>query len=201
MEPLASQEQLVTRLLHDWRRGDATAPECLLAILYDDLRALAAHNLGGPERAATLQPTDLVHEAYMRLLGSATRGWSDRRHFISSAVLAMRSVVVDRARARMSLKRGGGHAPVSVPIETPATSLEPDDVIRVHEAIGRLETLDPRAASVLTLRCFGGLSLGEAALVLGVSERIARRDWEFAKRWLRNELGRDLATASGESHA
>ncbi len=201
MERSAGQDRLVTRLLNDWRQGDTTAPECLLAILYDDLRALAAHSLGGPQRAATLQPTDLVHEAYMRLLGSAARGWNDRRHFISSAVRAMRSVVVDRARARMCLKRGGGQAPASAPLETPATSLDPDDVIRVHEAIARLETLDPRAASVLTLRCFGGLSLNEAALVLGVTERIARRDWEFAKRWLRSELGRDLATASGESHA
>ncbi len=189
---------LVTQLLQAWRDGDAAAPDQLLAILYDDLKALATHNLGAPGPRATFQPTDLLHEAYLKLLGSARRGWEDRRHFVSAAVTAMRSVIVDRARARASLKRGGGSTPTSLPIETPVTSLQPSEALAVHEAITKLEAIDPRAASVLTLRCFGGLSLAEAALVLDLPERVVRRDWEFARRWLRNQLQSSIDL--GDSH-
>ncbi len=182
----------VTRLLHAWRDGDSTAPDVLLTLLYSDLRALAAHKLGSPNPPGTLQPTELVHDAYIRLIGSAERGWNDRRHFIASAVAAMRSVIVDRARARASLKRGGpggeGVTPTSCPIEVPAAELAGDEVLAAHAAIQRLEAIDPRAASVLTLRCFGGLSLAQVALVLDISERVARRDWEFSRRWLRVAL-------------
>jgi RNA polymerase sigma factor (TIGR02999 family) len=185
---------LVTRLLAAWRHGDPAAPEQILTILYEDLHALAIYKLGQSAPPWTLQPSDLVHEAYIKLLGSASRGWDDRRHFIAAAITAMKSVIVDRARARTSLKRGGGSTPLSQPIETPATQLPPDELLAVHDAITKLESTDPRAASILTLRCFGGLDLAQTALVLDVSERIARRDWEFARRWLRAELRREPHT-------
>lgn len=184
----AENDNLVTRLLSAWRDGDADAPELVLNILYDDLHALAVHKLGRSSPPGSLQPSDLVHEAYIRLLGSAVRGWEDRRHFVAAAVTAMRSVIVDRARARTCLKRGGVAGPLTRAIDTPATALPHEQVLAIHAAITRLESIDARAASMLTLRCFGGLSLAEAALTLDITERTARRDWEFARRWLRVEL-------------
>ncbi|MDX2146290.1 MAG: ECF-type sigma factor [Planctomycetota bacterium] len=185
----------VTRLLAAWREGSVIAPEQLMSMLYEDLHALAAQRLASPRAHQTLSPTALVHEAYIKLLGSASRGWEDRRHFVAAAVTAMRSVIVDRARARACLKRGGMLVYPSNPIETPATSLPPDEVLAIHEAISRLESIDPRAASVLSLRCFGGLTAEETSLVLDLSERVVRREWEFARRWLRDALGNPTAAS------
>lgn len=179
----------LTELLHAWRAGDASSGDRLIAALYRELRLIASRQVRGERAGSTLQTTALVHEAYLRLIDQRRTDWVDRRHFLAIAATTMRRVLVDRARARRSLKRGGGDVPVAL---AGLADLVPDpaaEILDVDRALSRLAALHPRPARVVELRFFGGLEEREIAAVIGVGERTVRRDWSFAAAWLARELG------------
>jgi RNA polymerase sigma factor (TIGR02999 family) len=179
----------VTRILSAIEHGDPLAAERLLPLVYDELRALAAQKLAGEKAGQTLQATALVHEAYLRLVGTQDPGWNGRGHFLAAAAEAMRRVLINRARDRGRLKRGGDRSRVDLenlcdPFEAPH-----EDLLDLDEALDRLAGVYPRPAELVKLRFFTGLSLAEASAALGISTRTADREWMFARAWLRDALG------------
>ena len=174
----------VTRLLRAAATGDAEADAQLFAFVYQELRSLAA-SLLRRERAGTLDPTDLVNEAYLRLDNRHAIGFADRHHFFGVAARAMRRVLVDRARARTREKRSGRHVTLSEELvgDSPA-----ETVVAVHEALERLAAIDQRRARVVELRWFGGLDVDTVAQVLGVATATVKRDWAAARAWLAANL-------------
>jgi RNA polymerase sigma factor (TIGR02999 family) len=179
----------LTQILSQIEQGDPHAAEQLLPLVYDELRRLAAQKLAGERPDHTLQATALVHEAYMRLVGSAsTHSWRDRRHFFLAAADAMRKILTDSARRRKSLKRGGDQ--VRMPLESvvPSEEFPSDDMLDLDAALERFEQVDPDAARLVKLRLFAGLSVEAAAESLGVPARSAYRDWSFAQAWLYRAL-------------
>jgi RNA polymerase sigma factor (TIGR02999 family) len=183
--------EVTPNLLNAIRQGDPQAAAQLLPLVYDELRRLAAHRLAHEAPGQTLQPTALVHEAYLRLLGAEAESyWDSRGHFFAAAAEAMRRILVENARSKRRLKRGGGRA--RQPLEE-AELLAPEpseDVLALDEALTELETTDRAAADLVQLRYFGGLSIAEAAQALGVSPRTAERLWAFARAWLRDRVQR-----------
>ena len=180
----------VTRLLREWANGAESALEALTPIVYGELRRLAASHLRGEAAGHTLQPTALVHEAFLRLVGNAPE-CQNRSQFYGVAAHLMRQILIDHARSRQALKRGGRFERVSLNEEQLLFSGDQDpDLAALDEALDRLGALDSRKARVVELRFFGGLSVEESAEVLHVSEVTVRRDWNFAKTWLLRELRR-----------
>ena len=181
----------VTRILSDIEQGDPTAAEQLLPLVYDELRRLAAQKLGREKPGQTLQATALVHEAYLRLvdLGRAQH-WNSRRHFFAAAAEAMRRILVERARARGSLKRGGGRERLDLDDLTVASPERPDDLLALDEALAGLAAVEPQAAELVHLRYFAGQTMSAAADLLGLSLRSTHRLWAYAKAWLLQELER-----------
>jgi RNA polymerase sigma factor (TIGR02999 family) len=181
----------VTRLLSAIELGDPQAAEKLLPLVYDELRRLADRRLAREKPDQTLQGTALVHEAYLRLVGPGReRPWSDRVHFLAAAVEAMRRILIDRARDRKRLKRGGGRRRQELDLESLLEADAPaDDLIDLDEAITRLSGVDAQAAALVKLRLFAGLTVEQAASALGVGRRTAERDWTFARTWLFGQLG------------
>lgn len=179
----------VTVILQRLGAGDRSAAEALLPLVYAELRALAGAQLAHERPGHTLQPTALVHEAYLRLAGSES-GFENRAHFLASASQAIRRVLVDHARTRKRDKRGGGRARVDITTVDPADprAAEGIDLIALDDAMCRLAEVSDRAARVVEMRYFGGMTMAEAALALGVSERTAAGDWAVARAWLRREL-------------
>jgi RNA polymerase sigma factor (TIGR02999 family) len=161
----------------------------LAPIVYEELRQLAAAHLRKEHPGHTLQPTALVNEAYLRLIGTTHPPWRNRAAFFGAAAQAMHRILIDHARKRMRLKRGGGAPPVSLSRADPASWDEPERLLALDEALRRLVEVDARSAEVVKLRYFGGLSIAQTAEVLGVSERTVKREWSFARAWLRRELG------------
>jgi RNA polymerase sigma factor (TIGR02999 family) len=179
----------LTDLLHAWRAGDASSGDRLIEALYRELRVIASRGLRGERAGSTLQTTALVHEAWLRLLDQKRTDWQDRRHFLAIAATTMRRVLVDRARARRSLKRGGG-APVVTLADVEVAGIDPSiELLDIDRALTRLAAEFPRPARVVELRFFGGLEEKEIAALLDVTERTVRRDWSFASAWLARELG------------
>ncbi len=179
-----------TDLLEQVRAGDRSAFARLWPIVYEELRALAARLLRAERPGHTLQPTALVHEAYLRLVGERA-AWQDRAHFFAIAAQAMRRILVDYARGRHASKRGGAERRVSLdgPVDAPAaTDIDLDDVIEVDEALGELSALDAFGARVVELRYFGGLTVEETASALGVSPATVKREWQLARAWLYRRL-------------
>ncbi len=177
----------VTQLLLDWSNGDKTALERLMPIVYDELRRLAAHYLNRERADHTLQPTALVHEAYMQMVDESRVDWHSRAHFFGAAARLMRRILVDHARARQAAKRGRG-LKVSLS-EGLAQSAPPNlDLIALDDALNELATLDPQQGQVVEMRFFGGLSIEETADVLGISPATVKRDWTTAKAWLRRRM-------------
>lgn len=162
--------------------------ERLAPIVYDELRLLAAAQLRRERDDHTLQPTALVNEAYVRLLRSDRPAWNDRSHFFRAAARAMRRILVDHARKRARLKRGGAPVRVSLDQIGPSSWDEPETMLALDQALRRLEEQDPRSAEVVQLRYFGGLSVAQTAEALDVSERTVKREWTFARAWLRDAL-------------
>jgi RNA polymerase sigma factor (TIGR02999 family) len=177
----------VSRLLLDWRRGDRDAFERLLPLVYDELHALARRQMHGERPDHTLQPTALIHEAYLRLCGSDV-AWEGRVHFLAIAAQTMRRILVDHARGRSRAKRGGGAVPVTLD-DALAVGLErPDDLVALDEALQRLSALDERKARAVELHYFGGLTYDETAAALDVSAATVDRELRMAKAWLYREL-------------
>jgi RNA polymerase sigma factor (TIGR02999 family) len=185
----------VSRFLDAIGQGDAQAAEHLLPLVYDELRRLAARRLAHEKPGQTLQATGLVHEAYIRLVDVAkTQRWESRRHFFAAAAEAMRRILVERARQKTRQKRGGNARQLELEENHWMTSTTPDQVLVVDEALSRLAQEDPMAAKVVELRYFGGMSVHEAAEVLGVHRATANRHWVYARAWIRAD-----AQSGGES--
>lgn len=181
----------VTLLLRDVEAGSEEAKARLLEVLHDELVRIAAVQMRRQRKDHTLQPTALVNEAYLKLFRGASPSFRDRNHFMTAAARAMRSVLVDMARSRATAKRGGDRVRVTLSSDTPSSGDEDSrDVLAVHDALGRLETIDPAWAAVVEMRFFGGLSVEEVAASLGVSEPTVRRRWTLARSWLVRELSR-----------
>jgi RNA polymerase sigma factor (TIGR02999 family) len=181
----------VTLLLADLKKGDAQALDRLIPIVYDELRRLAAHYLRDESAAATLQPTALVHDAYLRLVAQDMPDWESRSHFFGVAAHLMRQILVDHARKHRSQKRGGGQAPVALDEVVAVSPMKSDDIVALDEALSALAKVDERKCKVIELRFFGGLSVEETARALNVSVGTIGREQRLAEAWLHRELSRD----------
>ena len=180
----------LTQILERAQQGDSKAAEELLPLVYEQLRKLAAHNLAQEAAGNTLQPTALVHEAWLRLVGAPEQDWNSRNHFFMAAAQAMRRILIERARQKSRLKRGGDQQRVPLEELELATNADSETLLLIEEAMERLAKADPVKARLVELRFFTGLSLEEAALVLGVSTPTAKRYWAYARAWLFQELER-----------
>jgi RNA polymerase sigma factor (TIGR02999 family) len=177
----------VTRLLDAVEQGDPKAAEGLLPLVYEELRKLAALKMAQQPSGQTLQATALVHEAWLRI-SKENHHWENRRHFFSAAAEAMRRILVDQARRKQRLKRGGPQERLSLDEITIAVETEPEELLRVHDALEKLATEDALKAELVKLRFFVGLGIPEAAEILGISATTAKRHWTFARAWLYDEL-------------
>jgi RNA polymerase sigma factor (TIGR02999 family) len=181
----------VTRILFAIDQGDARAADQLLPVVYDALRELAAQRLALEKPGQTLQATALVHEAYLRLVGSEqVQNWNGRGHFFAAAAEAMRRILVDKARQKQRLRHGGGLQKLSLDDNEPAGPPAADavDILSLNEALDRLEAAVPRRAHLVKLRYFAGFTLPEIAQLLGISQSTAEADWTYAKTWLKREM-------------
>jgi RNA polymerase sigma factor (TIGR02999 family) len=180
----AGPSEAFTSLLARAQDGNRQATDELLPLVYEELRRLADRFLAAEKRGATLQPTALVHEAYLRLVGSDGAGWENRAHFFGAAARAIRRILVDRARAR-----GGGNRPLRLDTDAPLAEPGPSlDLLALDEALAKLASIDAHKARVVELRFFGGLSVDETAAALGVSASTVDRDWAFARSWLHRAM-------------
>ena len=192
--PSRDAPQQVTLILNALRAGEAEAAGELLPLVYGDLRKLAAARMARLGPGQTLQATELVHDAYLRLVGSTDPGWQGRAHFFGAAARAMRTLVADHLQRKGSLKRGGHLRRVGADTAAELSCDGPsDDVLAVEEALEEFEREFPRKAEVVTLTFYGGLTTPEIAEVLGLSARTVERDWRFAKAWLNGRLARGEA--------
>ena len=179
----------VTRILSAIEQGDSRASDQLLPLVYDELRKLAAARLAQERPGQTLQATALVHEAYLRLVGTENgQCWDSRGHFFAAAAEAMRRILVDAARRRNSQQRGGGRRKVELLDRDLAIEPPDDQLLVLDEALAKFQMFDPQAAELVKLRVFVGLSVEEAARNLGISPRTAKRGWAYARAWLRREI-------------
>jgi RNA polymerase sigma factor (TIGR02999 family) len=185
---MGSPSHDVTQLLQAWGSGDDAAGNALIEIVYKELRRLAAYYLKAERPDHTLQPTALVHELYLKLFGGEPVNWQNRGHFLAVAARQLRHIVVDYAKNRHALKRGGMQGKVSLEDVPDAGVVIDDRVLDLDDALDRLAQLDPRAAQVVELRYFGGLTEGETGEALEISVATVKRDWEFARTWLLKEI-------------
>lgn len=179
----------ITQLLSAIDGGDEHAPEELLPLVYHELRALAVQRMGHERPGQTLQPTALVHEAYLRLIDvQRPQAWSNRGHFFAAAAEAMRRILVERARHKQSVKAGGNSRRQAMPDVPAGDGLPPADLLALNDVLERFEIQDPRRAQVVKLRFFSGLTIEETADALGISTSTADNDWAYARSWLRLAL-------------
>jgi len=182
----------VTRLLDRAQQGDPKAAEELLPLVYEELRKLAASKMAHEPVGHTLQPTALVHEAWLRLVGGARQAqFQNRAHFFAAAAEAMRRVLIDRARRKQAAHHGGGWRRVDLEMIDVPDQADEDTLLRVNTALAALAREHAKVAELVKLRFFAGLGVEEAALALGVTDRTARNYWRFARAWLHDELGRE----------
>jgi RNA polymerase sigma factor (TIGR02999 family) len=178
----------VTHMLSALERGEAHAAEELLPLVYEELRRLAAWHMSHERAGQTLQPTALVHEAWLRLSGDTDPKWENRRHFFAAAAEAMRRILIENARRKQAVRHGGGLQRTEFD-ELQVAGLAPDEeLLAVHEALDALAAHDGRKAELVKLRYFVGLTLEEAGAVLGLSERTAKRDWAYSRAWLYRKI-------------
>lgn len=200
------QDNSVTRMLAQWRRGDEQALANATSLMYEELRRLAQRHLYRERNDHTIQCTALVHEAFVRLVDQKSCDWQSRSHFFALASRVMRRVLVDYARARAAAKRGGavqvlsieecaeagssdGDVAVTMDAEL-SSGVSHDDITAIDEALQRLESIDPRQARIVDMRYFGGLTVSQTAEALGISDATVKREWTLARAWLRRELAR-----------
>jgi RNA polymerase sigma factor (TIGR02999 family) len=180
----------VPRLLTGIQSGDHASFEQLLPIVYDELREIAARQMQGEAKGNSLQPTALVHEAYLKLVDQTGVDWRGRTHFVAVAAQAMRRILVDHARHRRALKRGGAQERITLDERLAAEWESDEDLLTLEAALEELSELDPRQARIVELRFFGGLQVAEVAEALGMSKRSVEREWTMIRAWLRRALGK-----------
>ncbi len=190
-DPAGEVAGKITRILRRWGAGDQQAMEDVLPLLYSELRDIAAHYARGERSGHTLQATAIVHEAYVRLIESPGIEWQNRNHFLGTAARVMRRVLVDHARERNRLKRGGGQRPVTLADAAELGRGQSPDLVALDDALRTLEEVDRRLVEVVELRYFGGLSIAETAAYLDVSMTTVTRRWRRARAWLYEELRAD----------
>jgi len=178
----------VTRLLAAWGQGDQNALNELMPLVYNELHRMARRAWSSQDQANTLQPTALIHEAYLKLAGAESASFQNRSHFFAVACTAMRQVLVNHAKSRLAGKRCNGQVKLSLDDIQPAVHQEAAEVVALHEALKRLEAFDQRKSRVVEMRYFGGLSIEETAEALGVSIITVNRDWRLARTWLMREM-------------
>ncbi len=181
----------ITRLLQEWQDGSAQALDRLIPLVYSELHTLASRYLSRERSDHTLQPTALVNEAYLKLVGQRAVDWQNRSHFFGIAAQLMRRIIVDHARHDGRFKRGGGVAKISIDDAdpaAPAAAVDPADAFVLDQALTRLEALDPQQGRIVELRYFGGLTIEETAAVMRLSTGTIKRDWVVARAWLYREM-------------
>src|SRR5438046_4974610 len=181
-------QQEVTRLLEDWSGGDEDALEKLIPLIQPELRRLAHHYMSRERAGHTLQTTALLNEAYLRLVDNPKRDWQNRAHFTAVAAQLMRRIMVDRARERRSLKRGGDAMKVSLDEAALVSEQRAEELLAMDEALEKLAAQDPRKSQIVELRYFGGLTTEEIAAFLKISHRTVTREWGMARAWLESAL-------------
>ena len=181
----------ITRILEAAQRGEPSAASELLPLVYDELRRLAAYKMAQEAPGHTLQPTALVHEAWLKLVGDEGRHWNGRAHFFGAAAEAIRRILVDHARRKRAVRHGGGLARLDINDMPIAAAGKDDELMAVSEALEKLAALDPRKAELVKLRYFVGLTTQEAAEILGISVPTADRWWSFSRAWLFEEIERE----------
>jgi len=185
---MKSTDEDITQLLVNWSNGDQQALNALMPVVYAELRRLAAIYLHHERPGHTLQPTALVHEAYLRLIDQRRVQWQNRAHFLGVAAQLLRRVLVDYARARQTAKRGAGAVALTLKDELAAGTEQNLDLVALDDALGELEQLDPQQSRIVELRFFAGVSIEETAESLGVSPATVKRDWAVARAWLFRRL-------------
>jgi RNA polymerase sigma-70 factor, ECF subfamily len=188
METLPPTQQEVTQLLTDWSGGNEGALEKLIPLIQPELHRLAHHYMSRERLGHTLQTTELLNEAYLRLVDDPKRNWQNRTHFIAVAAQLMRRIMVDHARERRSLKRGGDAMKVSLDEAALVSEQRGEELLALDEALEKLATQDPRKSQIVELRYFGGLTTDEIAAFLEISDRTVRREWRMARAWLYGAL-------------
>jgi RNA polymerase sigma factor (TIGR02999 family) len=188
MTTSSPSRQEVTQLLGDWSRGDTGALERLIPLVQPELHRLAHHYMSRERAGHTLQTTALINEAYLRLVDNSKPLWQNRNHFVAAAAQLMRRIMVDHARERLSLKRGGGAVRVTLDETAWVTDTRSEELLALDEALESLAELDPRKSQIVELRYFGGLTAEETAEFLNLSLRTVEREWNMAKAWLYRAL-------------
>jgi len=178
----------VTRILTEIEQGNAKTTDELLPIVYNELRRMAAHKMAGERPGHTLQPTALVHEAWLKLVAPPAQSWQNRAHFFAAAAEAMRRILIARARRKHTQRRGAGAAHLDVDELEIASPVPDDQLLALNDALDRFATLEPQQAELVKLRYFVGLKIEEAAEVLGISKATATRWWAYARAWLFHEI-------------
>lgn len=187
----------ITRILQEPENGEG-APEKLLPLVYEELRKLARAKMANELPGQTLQPTALVHEAYLRLVGNDQKAWANRAHFFAAAAEAMRRILIDRARRRAAARHGGGRQDARLDgFDIAAPSTDPE-LLAIHDALERFATIDPLKAELVKLKYFAGLSTDEAAAILRMSSATAKRHWAYARAWLFREMQREQRGRSAD---
>jgi RNA polymerase sigma factor (TIGR02999 family) len=178
----------ITRIIQAVAAGEASATDDLMPVIYSDLKRLATSKLANEASGHTLQPTALVHEAYMRLVGSSSDSWQNRAHFFGAAAEAMRRILIDHARRKKRIKRGGNAKRVYLSDITDIQPNESEQLLALDEALSELELLDKKKAELVKLKFFGGMKLSEAAKILDIPSRTADRYWAYARAWLQRHV-------------
>lgn len=190
---MPTPDEAITQILQRVSAGDERAAAELLPIMYDELRALARARFANIPAGQTLQPTALVHEAYLKLVGRKDASWSGRGHFFGAAASAMRDILVDQARRKARVKHGGDRQRIDLQENTPAIEPPTENLLALNDAIERLKATDERKGRIVMLRYFAGLTVEETAEVLGVSVGTIEREWRFIRVWLYDELTTDAS--------
>lgn len=188
--PLKTASTQISVLLGDIEKGDQVAASRLLPIVYKELRKLAAHYMRREKSGQTLQPTELVHEAYLRLVGNERINWQGRSHFLALAATSMRRILVDRARKKLCEKHGAGGQKVEFEEGSVFAPHKSEQLVALDDALESLESISPRQSRVVELRFFGGLEMEEIAKVEGVSVRTVQEEWRLARAWLHQQIAR-----------
>jgi RNA polymerase sigma-70 factor (ECF subfamily) len=189
MRPVLSRD--ITQLLQSLNNGDSKAADQLIPLVYSELRAIARECFLGQRASHTLEPTALVHEAYLKLVRAEEIDWQGRSHFFALSARAMRQILVDHARRKQRLKRDGGMTRIELRDDMAMSPQRDEDLLAVDEALNALEKLDPRQAKIVELRFFGGLTVQEVADYLHLSKRTVEREWTMIRAWLRQTLDQD----------